>query len=48
MRRIFKPLARWLYPTKGTNPGHARGAVKVFWLFAGVLFVVILVVWVAT
>jgi hypothetical protein len=48
MRRIFNSLTGWLYPTRGTNPAHARGAVKVFWLLAAVLFVVILVVWVAT
>lgn len=48
MRRIFKPLARWLYPTIGTNPAHARGAAKAFWVSAAVLLVIILVVWIAT
>ncbi len=48
IRRISQLLARWFYPKKGTNPGHARGAVKFFWAFAAGLLVAIAVLWVVT
>ena len=47
MRRVFAILAGWVYP-RSKNPAYEEAAMRVFWMLAAAILVVMLIVWVAT
>jgi hypothetical protein len=46
MRKVFEILRGWLYP-RTKNPAYEAAATKAFWMFAGIILVVMLIAWFA-